>query len=83
MKPTKLNTTAIQALVFTLYMRSYLHETKEMTGLILVIINERQYLPSAVQKDLLWLLGKQVCQLIKPLNILDGEGVDSPLSLIM
>ena len=27
MKPTKLNVAAIQALVFTLYMRSYLHES--------------------------------------------------------
>ena len=58
MKPTKLNTVCIQALVFTLYMRKELVNSKEMNKLIFDFVKERTDLPESLLKDLLWLIGK-------------------------
>ena len=49
-------------------MRSYLQESKEMSALIIAFIKERKDLPQSLLKDLIWLIGKQVCQLIKPME---------------
>ena len=61
MKKTKLNKVTIQALVSTLYMRKDLIDSSQMIELIFDFFNNRKDLPESLKKDLLWLIGKEIC----------------------
>jgi hypothetical protein len=61
MKKTKLNKVTIQALISTLYMRKDLIDSSQMIELIFDFFNTRKDLPESLKKDLLWLIGKEIC----------------------
>ena len=54
-----------------------------MTLLITDLIKERKDLPQSLLRDMLWLVGKQICELIKPLTFKEEPNVDSSINLIM
>ena len=55
-----------------------------MNSLIFDFVKSRTDLPESLLKDLLWLLGKQVCQLIKAVQAEEEVSTgESSLSIIM
>ena len=54
-----------------------------MIELIFSFFNARKDLPESLKKDLLWLIGKEICQLIKPKEVENKEGEDWSVSVIM
>ena len=83
MKTTNLNRISIQALILTLYLRKDLFTGSIMIELIFSFFNARKDLPESLKKDLLWLIGKEICQLIKPKEVENKEGEDWSVSVIM
>ena len=62
MKATSLNQVTIQALVLTLYLRKDLINSSQMMELIFDFFMSRKDLPETLKKDLLWLIGKEICE---------------------
>ena len=62
MKATTMNQVTIQALILTLYLRKDLINSSQMMELIFDFLNTRKDLPESLKKDLLWLIGKEICE---------------------
>ena len=61
MKATTMNQVTIQALILTLYLRKDLINSSQMMELIFEFFTTRKDLPESLKKDLLWLIGKEIC----------------------